>query len=230
MTKYKFKTTERFVIWQSYDCKCYFCGEPMEFFDVTIDHLLPENLLDRQEELTKTLNKYGLESNFNINSFENWAPCHQRCNNKKKTKTYIALEEILLNAKNKAGQIRNAYSKLISDRKKSILIVSFLSWIEEKQISFDDISLAFQMLKLPYAVNINNINPKELSYVKDCWRATGLDDRDGMIHVVNGHRSGIVPASSNPCASEWECPRCHEYGPWNGSQCLSCGGFSQNLE
>ncbi len=83
MRKYKFSNAEKYSIWSQHESKCYWCGEPLRFSNTTIDHVIPEYLIDKPEDLNKILNEYGLEPSFKINSFANWLPCHDRCNKSK---------------------------------------------------------------------------------------------------------------------------------------------------
>ena len=83
MTKYKFSNTERFVVWKAYDCKCFWCGEPLEHKQTTIDHVFPEKLLDSKIDFDRMKHFYSLPNDFQINEFCNWVPSHNNCNNKK---------------------------------------------------------------------------------------------------------------------------------------------------
>jgi hypothetical protein len=48
-----------------------------------VDHILPESLLKDQSALDTALTAFGLPSEFELNSFENWLPAHRRCNAEK---------------------------------------------------------------------------------------------------------------------------------------------------
>ena len=50
---------------------------------MAVDHVLPEHLLDDETALKEALALFGLPSDFDLNSFENWLPAHGPCNNRK---------------------------------------------------------------------------------------------------------------------------------------------------
>lgn len=226
MVKKKFKVLEKFVVWQGHGKKCYLCGEPVHFLHSTVDHLIAEENIDNQNNFNKLKETFKLPDNFCINNFENWKPCHSYCNSRKGTRILTSLEMDIQDAINKAPSLKAEYIKFGMMDKKSKILATFFKWIENEELTFEDLSVAFQMLEIPYALNINKIDPKELKYIPEGWYPTGENIRIGMIHVVSGSRGGLVPATSNPAANEWECQRCHSYGPWTGAMCLTCGARS----
>ena len=83
MSKYKFNKDERYAVWKVLGPNCQWCKEPVAFKDCHIDHIIPESILTDSEKLEDVLSKYGLTSEFDINSFENWIPTHPSCNQSK---------------------------------------------------------------------------------------------------------------------------------------------------
>ena len=83
MSKYKFNNYERYAVWKSLGPNCRWCKEPVEFRDCHIDHIIPESLLEDRVLLYSVFEQYGLNLDFNINSFENWIPSHPSCNQSK---------------------------------------------------------------------------------------------------------------------------------------------------
>jgi 5-methylcytosine-specific restriction endonuclease McrA len=83
MSKYRFLTLERAAIWEAHDKRCIYCGELISFTDLHIDHILPEELVDKHDELDRIKYEYDLESEFSINSYYNWVPAHSSCNLRK---------------------------------------------------------------------------------------------------------------------------------------------------
>jgi hypothetical protein len=84
--KRSFSYTERYAVWHCYEKRCWHCNEPLRLVETTVDHVLPESLLDDEMKLTQLLHQYGLPQDFNINGYENWLPCCHRCNQKKGNK------------------------------------------------------------------------------------------------------------------------------------------------
>jgi hypothetical protein len=85
MKKHKFTDEERFAIWRVYERKCFYCKQPLTLAEVTIDHLIPEHLLDDNEQLQSIKSQYGQGADFSINDYCNWVPAHLRCNQDKGT-------------------------------------------------------------------------------------------------------------------------------------------------
>lgn len=68
--------------------RCFWCGEPISMQDITVDHVLPEILEDKPDELAKIIHYYALPEDFKINSCMNWVPAHSKCNQEKSTRVY----------------------------------------------------------------------------------------------------------------------------------------------
>ena len=72
MSKYQFSQAERYIVYLGDGGRCFWCGIPVFYSDVQVDHVFPEDLLDDPAELQRVKVEYGLGDNFNLNSFENW--------------------------------------------------------------------------------------------------------------------------------------------------------------
>ncbi len=81
--KRKFSYPGRYAVWHCNGQRCWLCQAPLRLVEVTIDHVLPESLLDDEDKRQAILAYYGLPKDFNINSYENWLPCHHYCNQSK---------------------------------------------------------------------------------------------------------------------------------------------------
>jgi hypothetical protein len=81
--KRRFSYTERYAIWHCNEQRCWWCGQPLRLVEVTVDHVLPESLLDDEGKRETVFSEYGLSKDFKINSYENWLPCHSHCNQSK---------------------------------------------------------------------------------------------------------------------------------------------------
>ena len=88
MKKYRFSTVQRFAIWRVYGKKCFYCEHPPTFTAVTIDHIIPEHVLDNVEQLQAIKVHYGLNTDFSINDYCNWVPAHPHCNQGKGITVY----------------------------------------------------------------------------------------------------------------------------------------------
>ena len=51
MTKHRFSYVERYALWRAYDGRCFYCEKPLDFQDMTVDHIIPEWLIEHSERL-----------------------------------------------------------------------------------------------------------------------------------------------------------------------------------
>jgi 5-methylcytosine-specific restriction endonuclease McrA len=77
------KYTERYALWRAYGAQCFYCGEPLLFFDMHVDHIIPKAILNGKEKYRRTLKEYDLPSEFSIDGLSNQVPCHSHCNLRK---------------------------------------------------------------------------------------------------------------------------------------------------
>jgi hypothetical protein len=84
MSRYQFSDGERWGVYNAQGEKCYLCTRPLDLSSMQIDHIIPERILDNPECLAEVIKEFGLPSDFDINSFENWLPSCAPCNNTKR--------------------------------------------------------------------------------------------------------------------------------------------------
>jgi hypothetical protein len=84
--KYRFKLEEKYGVWIAHDRKCRLCGNLIKFRNLTIDHYFPERLQNDHEAVAQIIEEFSLPDDFEINSFANWVPAHQRHNRKKRSR------------------------------------------------------------------------------------------------------------------------------------------------
>ena len=87
MGKYRFSYSERYALWEAYDGRCFYCEKPLDFCEMTVDHILPEWLNEHPAELMRLRQEYEIDASipgFQINDFANWVPAHfRKCNLRK---------------------------------------------------------------------------------------------------------------------------------------------------
>lgn len=211
---------EKFIIWQTHDKRCYWCGEPMSLKTQSIDHIIPEDMEDKLE-IIKT--EYHLPGNFVINGFCNWVPAHNNCNSKKGFELFIpspVFLAILNNVVKKSIPAYKSFVKLRNEMKAEETLEKLLVLVDEGKISEEEV-----LQKFGYEIfKDKKIDELGLEIPPGEWKVISVDDFSGIVEVSNGKFSGrtIIPPSDhyNPW---WVCPVCRYYGPWSGSKCLSCG-------
>lgn len=84
MSTYKFSPAQRYAVMSTYGARCYICTEPIDLVTMQVDHIVPEKLIKDRDSLACVLRDYGLPSDFNLNTYENWSPACGRCNLQKR--------------------------------------------------------------------------------------------------------------------------------------------------
>ena len=226
MRKHRFTISERYAIWETYNHQCFFCGEPLSFKDTTIDHLFPETLLEKPEELETIKAKYSLPSNFEINNFCNWVPTHQICNGKKSTSIIRDSPMFLLSVEKvqeKSLYVKKKYDNTNKFKKTDKIIARLLTDLANGNISNDDLLKLSESTSIFY-FNKPDINVHELYYLPEGWKIMSINRETKSLRVTNGKIAGNIPIEHSPHPS-WLCPTCFKYGPWEGSRCCNCGHY-----
>jgi len=145
MSKHRFSYIERYALWQVYDGRCFYCEEPLDFQDMTVDHILPERLSENPAELRRVRQEYEIDANFpdfQINDFTNWVPAHfRKCNIRKggeilpKRVTLLLLE----NVQRRIPKVRQALEELSQKRGRSRILGSLSATIENRHLSVQEV-------------------------------------------------------------------------------------------
>jgi hypothetical protein len=86
--KRTFSIAERVAIWRAWDKKCVYTGEPIAFRDLEIDHIIPEEMLHRPDEIQALRRRLNLANDFDLNSFANWVPTLHHANRQKAARQF----------------------------------------------------------------------------------------------------------------------------------------------
>lgn len=81
--KNKADSIVRRALWNTYNKKCFYCNNPIQFNNFNVDHIIPESMGD--EEAIKL---YDLQEDFELNSYLNLVPTCFVCNSKKSNKKF----------------------------------------------------------------------------------------------------------------------------------------------
>jgi len=231
MSKYKFKPNERYALLEVHDWKCYQCSTPIVLNTMQVDHLIPESILLDMDELARIIKYYSLPTDFNINSYENWAPMCPTCNSKKKDTKMRQSEALLFRFEElakKAMKARKIEARLNREKELDQQMISLLDSIFSNEINLLDVIRTLNaFLDADKILRIDNSMIGSVkTLVGNQWKPIDVDSQ-GLVIVSNGVQNGLTPDIDHTTI-HWMCPTCGEYGPWNGCQCLSCGHFSYN--
>jgi hypothetical protein len=216
MAKYAFTSIQRMAIWKAYKSKCAYCGELLRFNDLEIDHFLPESLLGNSDELERTKLEYGLDSEFEINSYYNWIPSCRKCNRTKSDRVYskpatfyflemvakpkyeeiIKIEQNLEKTMKKEGFLtRTEATQVIEEYIKDLVVNNLIispatkrrdTWIDEY------LSKAYQLIieKVAFSV-VENLPNNEL-FITAVLQATSIAVRNHQKEKLEALKNAIV--------------------------------------
>lgn len=145
MAKHRFSYVERYALWRAYDGRCFYCEKPLDFQDMTVDHIVPECLSEHPEKLRRLRQEYEIDANhpgFQINDFMNWVPAHPRkCNGRKgsaifpKRMTLLLLQE----AQRRLGRVHQEIEIVCRKRTKGHHLGSLSAAIENKHLTVKEV-------------------------------------------------------------------------------------------
>lgn len=147
ITKRRFAYDEKYAVWKCNGSRCWYCTEPLQLWETTVDHVLPEWLLQNDVARARILSEYGLRQDFAINSYANWLPCHDRCNRKKGAKTlkFVPGHQVILeHLIGRAPHAERLARSVRSDVEKGKVFSIIFSALEKRKISMIDIQELLQ--------------------------------------------------------------------------------------
>lgn len=99
MTKQTSDDLVRAALWEAYGKRCFWQDEPIEFFQLEIDHLIPVSLEKHPAQLKKMLKDAGLPAKFDLQGLQNLVPSCRRCNGQKSAVEFSAQQLMILTMK-----------------------------------------------------------------------------------------------------------------------------------
>lgn len=129
----------RTVLWNNNKKRCYYCTELVNFNDLEIDHIIPQNT--SEQELNKIKLELNLELDFELNSFNNLVPTHHNCNSRKSSKQFSvsSLRYYLELWKDKIPSIITSYQKLVQHSQNEKLLLQIGIAINKGQLNLNEI-------------------------------------------------------------------------------------------
>ena len=197
-------------MWLAHASRCFWCREPIDFRRVTVDHILPEALLEVPDELERLRDEYALGADFLVNDFENWVPAHADCNSRKSD--YLeetpspALVVIFQEVGRRAARARAIAERSARDVTKSKLLVRVQTAIEKGDLTRSDVEELVKDLPVPAAVTIDEweVAPSETTFpigsdnrvdVHEAprfpgWIRVSFDEQEGLEAALQGQSMG----------------------------------------
>jgi hypothetical protein len=222
--KHSFTKAEKWAVYSASDGHCFWCRRPLDYVDCTIDHVIPETMLQRPEKLAEVVEAFSLGADFQVNEFCNWVPAHQSCN-RSKSDTVFDVSPVMVLAlhkvKQKAVQARIVHAKTLTSRATSKLIAELEIALERQTVPVERIEAAIRETRPTPVQGEAWVPSSPLLFAG--WV---ISQTSGNIaHLSRGGRFGYTYVG--PGSGEgFRCPHCGLPGPWNGVVCQSCGMMS----
>lgn len=109
-------TSVRVAIWKIYGKKDHYTGSPIEFRELEVDHIIPQELFKDENELFKVLDELGVPRDFKKDCLENYLPTRRGPNSSKGDITDPVLtRHSLITAKKHVDEIIKEINKYKSD-------------------------------------------------------------------------------------------------------------------
>lgn len=225
MARYRFSAAERYAVFTVHNEKCWLCGEPIGLLETEVDHVIPETLIG-DAALTTVLAELGLPANFDINSFANWMPAHQRCNREKSDAVFRPSPLIQLklqSAADRADRSKALHDEYLSDRKISRAINILLAAQETGGFAARHNKMMERLVAT--VEQQHEANREQDDRGKPLFLAPWLEvvHEDERWLALRGPAGlvGMRPKAERLHPS-WDCPSCGVTG-WNGARCITCG-------
>lgn len=126
----------------AYSKRCAYCGDVIQLRDLEIDHILPESLQGRPEELNRLRAELGLPSDFTLSSLNNLLPSHGRCNLQKSNRVFkeSRLRYFLEVADGKLAAIRRLIPRLELHASKERILAAVKLGLETGELNFSELA------------------------------------------------------------------------------------------
>ncbi|WP_242206637.1 hypothetical protein [Aestuariivivens insulae] len=153
MSKYRFKSSEKWAVWKTHGENCNWCNIPIYYPHCQIDHVLPESLPHKDIKTYNRLKKlYKLHSDFEINSFYNWIPIHSSCNQSKSDNVFDGapfVGQLLKRIEKKFDETIKWHNSMKQNLKLSKAIATIVQAVEDRILKESDLNEIFKSVKDP---------------------------------------------------------------------------------
>ncbi len=198
------------------------CEEPLNLKTMEVDHVIPESLLEKPNELETVLIAFSLPPDFNINSFANWLPACRPCNGKKNDlifKPTPIIQVHLQHAIEKAPIAQKLANETVSKRKISNALNILERAQDDGRLDNETVQIISKFISQHRQPDLTG-QPIRLTSLYEI-----LSEQNGVQIVRGSYGIGGRPASQKPDSS-FSCPTCGSIAAWNGARCVICGEMS----
>jgi 5-methylcytosine-specific restriction endonuclease McrA len=168
----RFSDIHRRALWEAHRKRCLYCGEPLLFKELVIDHVIPEKTAKDANRLDNLRISYALRADFDIAGDENLAPACYACNS-------IDKKDLLLSPERAALILTQVEARLPE--------VNRLKARYQKQANVEN-----AMLGVSLALETGRISPAELG---DILRRHETGDREVNLYQSLQFVGGVSVAA-----------------------------------
>lgn len=183
---------ERIAIWTAHLKRCAYCGEPIKYSDLEIDHILPASLAKSPDKLRGIISKFALPPDFSIAALRNLLPAHRICNSRKRDRIFneVNARFFLEIADQKLRRIEDLIPKLELEASRDRLLALVRSALQSGNADLSDIlDTASKTDKFPLNVTVD-FESGSWDVLADPEIINGLFDEQVNLHV-QGREDGV---------------------------------------
>lgn len=224
MAKHKFSQAQRHAVLKVHGFKCYIGHEPLDYVTAEMDHVIPESLGEKPDELAKVLEDLGRPEDFDLNSYENWLPACGPCNDKKRSTPWepsLLAQDALQRAAAKADEARAAEAELVHQRTIRRALNHIARAGEKGQLSQEDLEMLAPLFEDLRAARPEEQADEPIQLTPD----VAVQTSSGRWVVVDGpYGRGAGPERPS---NAMRCGVCG-YQYFNGVRCVMCGNMDDD--
>ncbi len=205
----KMPTETRTCIWRAHGKRCVYCGEPVSFLQLEIDHIIPERLASEPHELAKVLNELGLPSNFGTNSLLNLVPAHASCNREKSSRVFMTgnVRFFLERAAAREDTVLACIEKMKLQAQKENLLANLASGLQAGNVQMTDVmGMLRDSASFPLTSSIKFADESEISEIAQRDIEELLDKP-----ILIGGQTEFAAEFANSSGNKMTVRTCREY-------------------
>lgn len=223
---------ERYAAYVLGGDRCVWCGKPIAFSQMELDHLIPKSL--EGEKLSEVLRLHGIPDGYDLDSLENLVPSCRQCNGGKGDRPppdRPIITMMLQAAEIRAPDIRQRANVTMSKRELSVAAGKLEVAVKKHGDDPDLKSMLEELMKHVQEAEAVAATPDERVTLKVHPAMTLLWDPENQWKIVGEPGNEVAAVSDGVGAGligthiSYKCVRCGSNGPWRGNLCQTCGNL-----